>query len=164
MSTLESLSVEVFFEIFTYLSAADVLQSFSSLNTHFTTILTSQYLWHIHIGGGHMSFSMFADYCQHVLGVVSARVASLRVILSRTIGGWSLVASAMRMHQVTMLRRLHLLDITSHEFKNLLRSPLLKQLRTLLIDLTQDKPFRKQIIEGAYLSEVRNLDRFSNSS
>jgi len=160
ISTFESLSVELFFEIFAYLSFLDILQSFSSLNTYFKTIVNSGYLWHIHIGDGHMSFSMFSDHCQRILEVIGARVVSLRITLSHTIGGWSLVASVMQRHRTTMLQRLHLIDIKQHEFKKLLRSSLLRHLHTLLIDRISNDMFPRQEVESVDLFEVRNLVLF----
>jgi hypothetical protein len=49
VTNFECLSADVLFEIFGYLSPANIFQSFFSLNKRFSTIFTYQYLWHIHI-------------------------------------------------------------------------------------------------------------------
>jgi hypothetical protein len=120
----------------------------------------NEYLWHIHIGNSTMSLSMFNDLCQNALKVVGSRLVSLRVTLTNAIGGWSLVSSSLKYHQTTLLQRLHLIDIEPHEFDNLLRSPVIKQLHTLLVDVTQHNPFNRLEVEGVYLTKVRrNLSR-----
>jgi hypothetical protein len=154
-SKFECLLVDILFEIFAYLAPADILQTFLSLNKRFSTILINEYVWQIHIGSNRMSLSMFNHLCQNVLKLVGARVVSLRVTLNNSIGGWSLVSSSLRCHQTILLQRLHLIDIKPHEFDKLLRSSVIRQLRTLLVDVTQHNPFRYQVIEGAYLAKVR---------
>jgi hypothetical protein len=90
-----------------------------------------------------------------VLKLIGARVVSLRITLNNIIGGWSLISSSLKYHQTTVLRRLHLIDIKPHEFDRLLRCSLIKQLHTLLVDVTKHNPFTYQVVEGAYLAKVR---------
>jgi hypothetical protein len=155
-SALEILPVNILFEIFDYLSPVDVLQSFVSLNEYFLRIIICEYLWHIHIGDLTISLSMFNDFCQNVLKLIGSRVVSLRVRLTDVIGGWSIVSSSLQYHQITLLQRLHLIDIKPHEFDKLLRSRLMKQLHILLVDLTKSSLFHDQIVEGVYLAKVKN--------
>ncbi len=155
VSTFELLPVEILFEIFGYLCPVDILQSFLSLNKRFSRIVMHEYLWHIHIGDSTMSLSMFNNLCQNVLKLIGTRLVSLRVTLTDLIGGWSLVSSSLK-YQTTLLQRLHLIDIEPHEFDNLLRNPLIKQLHTLLVDVTQGSLFHFFEIEGVYLAKVRN--------
>ncbi|CAF4639896.1 unnamed protein product, partial [Rotaria sp. Silwood2] len=136
VTKFECLPIDVLFEIFPYLSPVEILQSFSSLSKCFSTIVLRQHLWHIHIGGNTMSLSMFKNFCQNVLKLIGDRVISLRITFSNMIGGWSLVASSLNYHQTILLRRLHLIDIEPHEFDKLLRNYLVKQLHTLLVDVT----------------------------
>jgi hypothetical protein len=154
-SKFECLPVDILFEIFAYLSPADILQSFLSLNKRFSTIIINEYVWHIHIGSNRMSLSMFNQLCQNVLKLVGARIVSLRITLNNIIGGWSLVSSSLRCYQTILLQRLHLIDIKPHEFDKLLRSSVIRQLHTLLVDITQHNDFNYQIVEGAYLAKVR---------
>jgi hypothetical protein len=102
MSKFESLSVDVLFEIFSYLSPIKLLQAFLSSNKRFSTIVMHQYLWHIDMSGNRMSLSMFSDLCQNVL-----------------------ITSAIRYHQMVVLQCLHRIDTKSHDLKKLLRSCLI---------------------------------------
>ncbi|CAF4540043.1 unnamed protein product [Rotaria sp. Silwood2] len=154
VDTFQSLPVDVLFEIFGYLSPVNILQSFLSINKRLSRIIICEYLWHIDIGDSTMSSSMFNDICQNVLKLIGSRLVSLRVILSNTIGGWSLVSSSLGYHQTTLLQRLHLIDIKPHEFDKLLRNHLIKQLHTLLVDITVSNPFNYLEIEGVYLNKV----------
>jgi len=155
VSKFELLPVDIFFEIFDYLYAVDILQSFLSLNKRFSRIVMHEYLWHIHIGDSTMSFSTFNDFCQNVLKFIGSRLVSLRVTLTNTIGGWSLVSSSLKYYQTTLLQRLHLINIEPHEFNNLLRNPSIKQLHTLLVDVTPCNSFNYFEVEGFYLTKVR---------
>ncbi|CAF1495481.1 unnamed protein product [Rotaria sp. Silwood1] len=101
-----------------------------------------------------MSLLMFNDHCQNVLKLIGNRVVSLRLILTNTIGGWSLISSSLRYHQTTLLQRLHLIDIQPHEFDKLLRNHLIKQLHTLLVDVAPSNPFNSIQVEGVYLVKV----------
>ncbi|CAF4319596.1 unnamed protein product [Rotaria sp. Silwood2] len=154
INAFEFLPVDVFFEIFRYLSPIEILQSFSSLNKRFSSIVMYEYMWHIHIGKNRMSLSMFNDFCQNVLRLIGIRVVSLRLTLTNIIGGWSLISSSLKYHKIMSLRRLHLIDIQPHEFDKLLSNHLIKQLHTLLVDLTEDSLFNNQVVEGAYLAKV----------
>lgn len=98
VSTFQSLHADVLFEIFGYLSPVNILQSFLSINKRLSRIITHEYLWYIGIGDSTMSLSMFNDICQNVLKVIGDRLVSLRVILSNTIGGWSLISSSLGCH------------------------------------------------------------------
>lgn len=71
------------------------------------------------------------------------------------IGGWSLVSSSLQYHQTPLLQRLHLIDIKPYEFDKILRSRLIKQLHTLLIDVTESNEFNYLKVEGVYLAKVR---------
>lgn len=161
-STFELLPVDIIFQIFHYLCPVEVLESFLLLNKHFSRIILHEYLWHIHIGGRKMSLSMLNYYCQNVLKLLGRRIVSLRITLTNTIGGWSLVSSSLNNHQTILLRRLHLIDIKHHEFDKLLNNHLIKQLDTLLVDVTNSS-FTNQIVEGAYLDKVRKLNLLSKS-
>ncbi len=152
---LEMLPVDIFFEIFGYLSPVDILQSFGSLNRYFSKIIMREYLWHISFGDSFMSLPMFNDFCRNVLESIGGRVVSLRLTLTNAIGGWSLVSSSLRYHQLTLLQRLHLIDIKPHELNKLLRSRLVKQLHSLLIDVTECSLFHDHKVEGLYLVKVR---------
>ncbi|CAF0769752.1 unnamed protein product [Rotaria sordida] len=101
-----------------------------------------------------MSLSMFNHLCQNVLKLVGARVVSLRITFTNIIGSWSLVSSSLRCHQTILLQRLHLINIKPYEFDKLLRSSVIRQLHTLLVDVTQHNPFNYQVVEGAYLAKV----------
>ncbi|CAM4837847.1 unnamed protein product [Rotaria magnacalcarata] len=74
------------------------------------------------VGDNIMSLSMFSDLCQNVLKLIGSRVISLRIVLNNTVGGWSLISSALKFHQTTLLQRLHLIDIKPHAFDKLLRN------------------------------------------
>ncbi|CAF1491312.1 unnamed protein product [Rotaria sp. Silwood1] len=97
---------------------------------------------------------MFNDLCQNVLKLIGNRIVSLRITLTNVIDGWSLVSSSLKYYQTTLLQRLHLIDITPHEFDNILCNPLIKRLRTLLVDVTPCNPFHYLEIEGVYLTKV----------
>ncbi|CAF2978693.1 unnamed protein product [Rotaria sp. Silwood2] len=87
VNTFELLPVDVIFEIFSYLSAVEILQSFLSLNNYLSSIIMYEYLWHIHIGGNRISLSTFNNLCQNVLKRLGHRVILLRIILTNVIGG-----------------------------------------------------------------------------
>jgi hypothetical protein len=154
-TNLECLPDDVVFEIFSYLSPDNILQSFFSLNKHFSKILMYQYLWRIHLDGTKMSLTIFKDFCQNVIKLIGHRVLSLRINLNSIIGGWSLVSSSLKYRQTTLLRHLHLIDIKPHEFDKLLCNLLVKQLHTLVVDVKDCSAFRRQVVEGAYLAKVR---------
>ncbi|CAF4762911.1 unnamed protein product [Rotaria sp. Silwood2] len=154
-SSLEILPNDILYEIFRYLSPVDVIQSFFSLSKRLSRIIINEYLWHIRIGDSTMSLSMFNDHCQNVLKLIGGHVVSLRVILINVIGGWSLISSSLQYNQTTLLKRLHLIDIKPHEFDKLLRNPLIKQLHTLLVDVTTSNAFNYLQVEGVYLVKVR---------
>jgi len=156
VSSFEILPDDILYEIFRYLSPIAILQSFFSLNKHFSRVITNECLWNIHIDGSTMSLLMFNDYCHNVLKLIGSRIVSLRVTLTNTISGWSLVLSSFRYHQMTLLQRLHLIDIEPHVFDKFLRNDLVKQLHTLLIDVSPSNPFNRLQIEGIYLVKVRN--------
>ncbi|CAF1361258.1 unnamed protein product [Rotaria sordida] len=105
------------------------------------------------MGNSTMSLFMFNDLCQNVLKLVATRLVSLRLTLTNAIGGWSLISSSLK-YQTTLLQRLHLINITPHEFDNLLRNPLIKGLHTLLVDVTSSSPFHYLDGEGVYLTKV----------
>ncbi|CAF4189589.1 unnamed protein product [Rotaria sp. Silwood2] len=154
VSSFEILPDDILYEIFGYLSAVDVLQSFFSLTKRLSRMIIDEYLWHIHIGDSTMSLLMFNDHCQNVLKLIGSRVISLRLTLTNAIGGWSLISSSLGCHQTTLLQRLHLIDIKPHEFDKLLRNHLIKQLHTLLVDVTPSNPFHSLQVEGIYLVKV----------
>ncbi|CAF4840242.1 unnamed protein product [Rotaria sp. Silwood2] len=87
VNTFELLTVDVIFEIFSYLSAVEILQSFLSLNNYLSSIIMYEYLWHIHIAGNRMSLSMVNNLCQNVLKRLEHGVISLRIILTNVIDG-----------------------------------------------------------------------------
>lgn len=155
INALEILLVAVFLMVFDYLSPANVVQSFFSLNKRLSRMITHEYLWHIHIGDSTMSLSMFNDLCQNMLKVIENRVVSLRLTLTNIIGGWSIVSSCLKYHRITLLQHLHLVDIEPHEFNKLLRNCLIKQIHTLLVDITKSNSFSYLEVEGVYLAKVR---------
>ncbi|CAF1314619.1 unnamed protein product [Rotaria sordida] len=154
VSSFEILPDDILYGIFDYLSPVDVLRSFFSLTKRLSNMIINEYLWHIHIGDSTMSLLMFNDHCQNVLKLIGSRVVSLRLTLTNTIGGWSLISSSLQYHQTILLQRLHLIDIKPHEFDKLLRNHLIKQLHTLLVDVTLSNPFNSLQIEGVYLVKV----------
>ncbi|CAF3552426.1 unnamed protein product [Rotaria socialis] len=81
-STFELLPVDIFFEIFGYLSPVEILKSFLLVNKRFSRIVLHEYLWHIHIGDNIMSLSMFSDLCQNVLKLIGSQVISLLDVTS----------------------------------------------------------------------------------
>jgi hypothetical protein len=93
---------------------------------------------------------------QNVLKLIGNRIVSLRLTLVNVIGGWSLISSSLRYHQTTLLQRLHLIDIKPHEFDKLLRNDFIKQLHTLLVDITPSNLFNCLQVEGVYLVKVKN--------
>jgi hypothetical protein len=155
ISSFEVLPNDILYEIFHYLSPIDVLQSFLLSNKRFSNLITNEHLWHIHIGDSTMSLMMFNEHCQNVLKLIGNRVISLRLNLINTIGGWSLISSSLHYHQIILLRRLHLIDITPNEFDKLLRNHFVKQLHTLLVDVTPSNPFNVLKVEGFYLVKVK---------
>jgi hypothetical protein len=90
------------------------------------------------------------------LKLIGNRIVSLRLTLVNVIGGWSLISSSLRYHQTTLLQRLHLIDIKPHEFDKLLRNDFIKQLHTLLVDITPSNLFNCLQVEGVYLVKVKN--------
>ncbi|CAF0934769.1 unnamed protein product [Rotaria sp. Silwood1] len=154
VSSFEILPDDVLYEIFCYLSPIDILQSLFLLTKRLSRIISNEYLWHIHIGDTTMSLMMFNDQCQNILKLIGGRVVSLRVTLIDVIGGWSLISSSLPYHPTTLLQRLHLIDIKPHEFDKLLRNHLIKQLHTLLVDVTSSNPFNYLQVEGIYLVKV----------
>ncbi|CAF1267735.1 unnamed protein product [Rotaria sordida] len=101
-----------------------------------------------------MSLSMFNNFCQNILKLIGRRLISLRITLNNVIGGWSLISSSLQSHQITLLRHLHLVDIEPYEFDKLLCNRLIKQLYTLIVDVTDGSSFHDEGIEGAYLTKV----------
>ncbi len=156
VSSFKTLPDDILYEIFHYLSPVDILQSFSSLSKRLSKIIKYEYLWHIHIGDSTMSLLMFNDQCHNILKLIGGRIVSLRLTLNNVIGGWSLISSSLRYHQTTLLQRLHLIDIKPHEFDKLLRNQSIKQLHTLLVDITTPNSFNCLQVEGVYLVKVRN--------
>ncbi|CAF5194986.1 unnamed protein product, partial [Rotaria magnacalcarata] len=150
-SSLDILPNDILYEIFGYLSPIDVIESFFSLSKRLSRIIVNEYVWHIRIGDSTMSLSMFNDHCQNVLQLIGGRVVSLRLILINVINGWPLISSSLRSHSTTFLQRLHLIDIEPHEFDKLLRSQLIKQIHTLLVDITSSNRFNCLQVEGVYL-------------
>ncbi|CAF2057908.1 unnamed protein product [Rotaria magnacalcarata] len=101
-----------------------------------------------------MSLSMFNNLCQNVLKFIGRRVVSFRITLSHVVGGWSLISSSLQFQQKILLQRLHLIDIKPHELDKLLSNHLIKQIHTLLIDVTPSNPFNDLKVEGVYLANV----------
>ncbi len=155
VSSFEVLPDDILYEIFRYLSPIDVLQSFLLLSKRFSRVIRNEYLWHIHIGDSTMSLMMFNDHCHNVLKLIGSRIVSLRLTLINAIGGWSLISSSLRYNQTRLLQRLHLIDIKPHEFDKLLRNHFVKQLHTLLVDVTPSNPFNCLQVEGIYLVKVK---------
>ncbi|CAF4112599.1 unnamed protein product [Rotaria magnacalcarata] len=154
VSSFAILPDDILYEIFLYLFPADVLQSFFILlSKRVSRVIRNEYLWRIHIGDSTMSLMMFNDQCHNVLKLLS-RLVSLRVTLTNVIGGWSLISSSLRYHQTRLLQRLHLIDIKPHEFDKLLRNHFIKQLHTLLVDVTPSNPSICHQVEGSYLVKV----------
>jgi hypothetical protein len=153
--SFEILPDDVLYEIFTYLSPVDILQSFASLTKRLSRIISNEHFWNIHIGDTTMSLSMFNDQCQNILKLIEARIVSLRLTLIDVIGGWSIVSSYLQYHQITLLQRLHLIGIKPHEFDKLLRNHVIKRLHTLLVDVTPSSSFNCLQVEGVYLAKVR---------
>ncbi|CAF2443312.1 unnamed protein product [Rotaria sp. Silwood2] len=154
VSSFEILPDDVLYETFGYLSTIDILQSLFLLTKRLSRIISNEYLWHIHIGDTTMPLMMFNDQCQNILKLIGGRVVSLRVTLIDVIGGWSLISSSLQNHPTTLLQRLHLIDIKPHEFNKVLRNHLIKQLHTLLVDVTPSNPFNYLQVEGIYLVKV----------
>ncbi|CAF3110115.1 unnamed protein product [Rotaria sp. Silwood2] len=71
-----------------------------------------------------------------------------------TIGGWSLISSSLHYHQTLLLRHLHLIDIKPNEFDKLLCNHFIRQLHTLLVDVTPSNPLNSLKVEGFYLVKV----------
>ncbi|CAF1310206.1 unnamed protein product [Rotaria sordida] len=151
--TLKYDADDILYEIFSYLSPVDILQSFL-LTKRLSRVIINEYLWHIHIGDSTISLLIFSNYCNNLLKLIGGRIVSLRLTLTNVIGGWSLISSYLRYHQTTLLQRLHLIDINPHEFDKLLRNQLIKQLHTLLVDVTPYNPFHCFQVEGIYLVKV----------
>ncbi|CAF0787438.1 unnamed protein product [Adineta ricciae] len=154
ISAFESLPAEIIFDIFKYLSPREIIQSFASVNKRLLRWIMYEYLWHIHIGDETMSLLTFINYCENILTVIGGRLISLRVTLTNIIGGWAIIASSLRCHPSLSLKRLHLIHIKPHEFDKLLRSHLIKQIHTLIVDVTDCSPFKAQSNEGFYLTKV----------
>ncbi|CAF4282728.1 unnamed protein product [Rotaria socialis] len=154
VSSFEILPDDILYEIFAYLSPVDILQSLFSLTKRLSRVISNEYLWNIHIGDTTMSLSMFNDQCQNILKLIGGRVVSLRLTLIHVIGGWSFVSSYLQYHQITLLQRLHLIDIKPHEFDKLLRNHVIKHLNILLVDVTSSSSFNCLQIEGVYLAKV----------
>ncbi|CAF1641169.1 unnamed protein product [Rotaria magnacalcarata] len=89
-----------------------------------------------------------------MLKLIERRLVSLRITLNNAIGGWSLVSSSLQSHQTTLLRHLHLINIEPFEFDKLLFNRLVKQLHSLIVDVTIDSSFHDEVVEGAYLAKV----------
>ncbi|CAF1256905.1 unnamed protein product [Adineta steineri] len=117
-------------------------------------MLLNKYLWHIHMDNNTTSLSMFNDNCQNVLKRVGSRIVSIRISLRNVINGWPIISSSLHHHQTTLLRHLHLIDIEPGEFNKLINNRFVKQLHTLVIELTKDSVFHSQREEGAYLAKV----------
>ncbi|CAF4498723.1 unnamed protein product, partial [Rotaria sp. Silwood2] len=90
----------------------------------------------------------------NILKLIGNRIVSLRLTLINVIGGWSLISSALQYHRTGLLQRLHLIDIKPPEFDKLLRNHFIKQLHTLLVDVTPFNPFNCLQVEGIYLAKV----------
>ncbi|CAF3926893.1 unnamed protein product, partial [Rotaria sp. Silwood1] len=103
------------------------------------------YLWHIHIDGNKMLLSMFKDLCQNVLKLLGNRIVSLSITFTNIIGGWSLISSSLKYYKTMSLRRLHLIDIQPYEFDKLLNNCVIKQIHTLLINVSESNPFTNQV-------------------
>jgi hypothetical protein len=155
VSKFELLPDDILFEIFGYLSHVDIFKSFVLLNERFSRILINEYLWHIHIDGSTMSLPMFNHFYSNALKGIGARIISLRITFSDMIDEWSLVSSSLNYHQTTLLRCLHLIDIDLYKFDKLLNDCLIKQLHTLLVDVTCDRSYKGEVVEGTYLAKVR---------
>jgi hypothetical protein len=150
----ENLPNDIFSQIFQYLSPSDVLQSFLLLNKRFSNLIRHEHLWHIHIGDSKMSLMMFIEHSEKILKIIGNRIISLCLNLMNKIGGWSIISSSLHYHQTLFLRRLHLIDIKPHEFDKLLSNHFIRQLHTLLVDVTPSNPFHSLQLEGSYLVKV----------
>ncbi|CAF1004592.1 unnamed protein product [Adineta steineri] len=153
-SLFEDLANDILSEIIYYLSPTDVLQSFPSLNKRFSNLITNEHLWHISIGDSRMPLMIFIEHSHSILKLIGNRVISLRLNLMNTIGGWSIISSSLHYHQTLLLRRLHLIDIKPNEFDKLLSNHFVRQLHTLLVDVTPSNPFRSLKTEGLHLVRV----------
>ncbi|CAF1385267.1 unnamed protein product [Adineta ricciae] len=89
-----------------------------------------------------------------MLKLIGSRIVSLRITLTNTISGWSFVSSSFRYLQMALLQRLHLIDIEPDEFDELLLDNFVKQLHTLLIDVSPSNSFNGLQIEGIYLVKI----------
>ena len=64
-----------------------------------------------------ISLPTFNDFCRNVLQVIGGGLISLRLRLSNSIDGWSLVSSSLQHYQFTLLQRLILIGSNVHSLE-----------------------------------------------
>jgi hypothetical protein len=117
--SLECLSVELFYEIFSYLQLHEFLPAFSNLNDRFTTILTHMSLDRVNIGINGMSMTTTQVYHRYLSEHQRcSRVNCLIVSNTMSIGNGTWLAS--HLHLFTGLHQLILVDIDRVDFESIL--------------------------------------------
>jgi hypothetical protein len=135
--SLECLSVELFYEIFSYLQLHEFLPAFSNLNNRFITILTHMPLDRVNIGINGMSMTSTQFYHRYLSEHQRcSRVNCLIVSNTMSIGNGTWLAS--HLHLFTALHQLILIDIDRVDFESILNVlSCLRQLRRFDVKFTK---------------------------
>ncbi|UJR38254.1 hypothetical protein I4U23_030927 [Adineta vaga] len=121
-TTLEDLSVELFYEVFTYFQFHEVFNIFSTLNSRFAVMINNMPLTSVYLGLNGMSISVTEFYYTRLSQLNNCtRLISLCIsdTLSITNGLWL----SSYLSTFVNLRHLSLIDIKRSSFELILNSP-----------------------------------------
>ena len=120
-TTLEDLSVELFYEIFSYFQFHELSKIFSNVNGRFAGIVNNMLLTSVHLGLSGMSVSVAEFYYRHLLqSNVCNRVISLCVSDTFAVDNGLWVAK--HFNTFTNLRHLSLIDMKRTSFELFLKT------------------------------------------
>jgi hypothetical protein len=118
-TSLEHLSIELFYEIFSYLQLHELLPTFSNLNNRFTTILIGMPLNRVYVGFNGASLALTQLYHQQLVeDQIRTRLNFLAIFDTTSMDNGAWLAS--HLHLFVRLRQLILIDIHQVYFESIL--------------------------------------------
>lgn len=156
-TSFEHLSVELFYEMFSYLQLHELLAAFSNLNNRFTTILIGMPLSRVYMGFNGASLALTQLYRQQLVeDQIRTRLNFLTVFETTSMDNGAWLAS--HLHLFVRLRQLILIDIHHVDFESVLNVlPCLKDLVRFDVkftDCVRVLSTYKNIPEGIYHERI----------
>jgi hypothetical protein len=160
-TTLEHLSVELFYEIFTYFQFHEVFNTFSNLNSQFAAMFNNMILMPVYLGQNAMNIAVTQFYCTHLSqSNVCNHLISLCVSDTLAIdnGLWL----ALHLSTFINLRHLSLIDIKRSSFELMLNTSSPNKSFIMFSICYSDELYRaaytfQGVPEGAYYERIFHL-------